>query len=133
MLNTSPLWCTKCTKDICPNHMNGTSEKSFERSQWCIFTSFCPIRFFFCLNFYFIFIFLSQYRAAFRFQIRGADGNRLFMCPSVLFSKSLNSGVECVGLKPPQIFVFHLLSFFKKREHYSTIQGGTLFKGGHYF
>ena len=129
MLNTSPLWCTKCTKDICPNHMNGTSEKSLVVH----FHEFLSDKIFLVLNFYLIVIFLSQYRAAFSFQIREADGNRLFMCPSVLFSKSLNSGVECVGLKPPQIFVFHLLSFFKKREHYSTIQGGTLFKGGHYF
>ena len=97
------------------------------------FHEFLSDKIFLVLNFYLIVIFLSQYRAAFSFQIREADGNRLFMCPSVLFSKSLNSGVECVGLKPPQIFVFHLLSFFKKREHYSTIQGGTLFKGGHYF
>jgi len=31
MLNTSPIWCTKCTKDICPDDMNGTSEDPFDR------------------------------------------------------------------------------------------------------
>jgi len=31
MLNTSPIWCTKCTPDICPAKMNGTSEKPFDR------------------------------------------------------------------------------------------------------
>ena len=23
MLNNSPIWCTECTEDICPNHMTG--------------------------------------------------------------------------------------------------------------
>ena len=59
MLNDSPIWCTKCTEDICPNHMKGTSEEPFTRCQWCVFTSFGTIRFF-VLNFYLICIFISQ-------------------------------------------------------------------------